>query len=218
MSTSAKRAAAGLAACAVGFMVVALLAFEAPGIEDLDARMLGRFASLSDSGVGSFAEVVRSVGNPLPYLVLVGLVCAIAVIRQRPRDLGAAMVALVGANLTTQLVKTLVPHSRFHHSLGWDQPGSGSFPSGHMTAATALVITLAMVVPRQHRNAALGVGGAFLAAMALSLVVLEAHYPSDVIGGFLVACGWGCAAVLGRELLTEAGMPRRDSLTEPPVD
>jgi membrane-associated phospholipid phosphatase len=50
-------------------------------------------------------------------------------------------------------------------------------------------------VPRRLRIAAAVAGVAFVCAVGCSVLVLQWHYPSDVLGGVLVALGWACAAV-----------------------
>lgn len=67
------------------------------------------------------------------------------------------------------------------------QAGYPSFPSGHSGTAAALAVTLACLIPRWRWVFAVGalwLGG--------SRVVVGAHYPSDVVFGFLIggAVAW----------------------------
>ena len=60
-----------------------------------------------------------------------------------------------------------------------------SFPSGHATTAFALATVIALLLPR------IRMGLYALAAMlAISRVVVGAHYPSDVLGGAVVGIGF----------------------------
>jgi membrane-associated phospholipid phosphatase len=56
-----------------------------------------------------------------------------------------------------------------------------SFPSGHATTAGALAVVIAVIAPRYKRFAFGGCG-----MIALSRVAVGAHYPSDIIAGFVV--------------------------------
>jgi membrane-associated phospholipid phosphatase len=56
-----------------------------------------------------------------------------------------------------------------------------SFPSGHATTAGALAVVIAVIAPRYRRVAFLACG-----LIALSRVVVGAHYPSDIVAGFMV--------------------------------
>jgi membrane-associated phospholipid phosphatase len=68
-----------------------------------------------------------------------------------------------------------------------------SFPSGHTAIAFALAFSLGMFWPRWRLPLL-----AFALAVAVSRIILNAHYPADVIGGALVA--WLTVAWLARFL------------------
>ena len=70
-----------------------------------------------------------------------------------------------------------------------------SFPSGHTMGTTSVVGSLAVVLhvvkaPRVVRLASIPLGAAAIVGVGLSRVYLGAHYPSDVLGGFLAAAAW----------------------------
>src|SRR5207237_6468526 len=70
-----------------------------------------------------------------------------------------------------------------------------SFPSGHATVAMALALAVVVVSPRVLRAPLAVAGAVYAAAVGISLVALGWHYPSDVLGGFIVAAAWSAAAV-----------------------
>lgn len=70
-----------------------------------------------------------------------------------------------------------------------------SFPSGHATAALAAGLGLALVVDPRMRTRAVAVAVLVAAAVGVSAVVIHAHRPSDVAGGYLVAIGCLAAAM-----------------------
>ena len=72
--------------------------------------------------------------------------------------------------------------------------GAASWPSGHATAALALVLCAVLVAPARLRLLVAVVGAVFAAPWA-SLLILAWHMPSDVIGGYLVAALWIALAV-----------------------
>lgn len=65
-----------------------------------------------------------------------------------------------------------------------------SFPSGHAAASTALYALLAWLTSRHVRGAArvavLLAGGVLVGSIGLSRIYLGAHYPTDVLAGWLV--------------------------------
>jgi membrane-associated phospholipid phosphatase len=49
------------------------------------------------------------------------------------------------------------------------------------------------------RPATAAIGAAFTLAVSVGLLVLDYHYPSDILGGWLVALGWCFALVALRQ-------------------
>jgi membrane-associated phospholipid phosphatase len=184
----------GCFACAVGFVVLAALAYGSTRVQHLDAVWLSRFAERG-SRTDSLAAGLARLGDPAALLIQAALACGIALARRRPRGAAAALFVVAGANLTAQLFKALLAHPRFQSILGAEQLDANSFPSGHVTAAASIAIAYAFVVPRDWRPEVVLIGAATVAAVGCSVMALNWHYPSDVLGGVLIAAGWGFAAL-----------------------
>jgi membrane-associated phospholipid phosphatase len=68
------------------------------------------------------------------------------------------------------------------------------FPSGHATAAAAFAVLLVYLVSRSRlgrgwRLAAIGLAGTGVLAVGLARIVLLAHWPADVLGGYAIGTG-----------------------------
>jgi membrane-associated phospholipid phosphatase len=187
---------AGCLACAVGFLILAAMVHKADSVQHLDAVLLGHLAERG-SRTGSVAAGIVLLGDLGVLLPLLALACGVALARRRPRAALAALAVVAGANLTTQLFKALLVHPRFEAIIGAEQIGANSFPSGHTTAVASIAIAFAFVVPRDWRPAVALVGAGLVAAVGCSVMALDWHYPSDVLGGIFVAAGWGFAALAG---------------------
>lgn len=76
-------------------------------------------------------------------------------------------------------------------------PGDFSFPSGHallsMAFATALVI---LTWKTKWRGLVIGLGGFFTLTIAWTRLYLGVHFPSDILGGWLLAITWAVLASL----------------------
>jgi membrane-associated phospholipid phosphatase len=117
-------------------------------------------------------------------------VIALALLQRRE---GLAVVAagtVLGANLTTQLLKSIVlERSDLLDSLFYALPNS--FPSGHVTAAASIAVALVLVLPPLLRSPIVVVGSMAVALLGASTMLAGWHRMADVIGGTFVAVAWG---------------------------
>jgi membrane-associated phospholipid phosphatase len=157
---------------------------------------IGSFRHADESGFLQFYDLEghRSIAwlvahfvrqfDPDRYVFLVLVPMVVALLRGRPRVVVGIGAIVLGANATTELLKhVLVP--------------PGSWPSGHATAAMSLVLASVLAVPARLRPAAAALGASLAIAVGYSIVAAGLHYPSEVLGGFLVAGTWALAAVAG---------------------
>lgn len=131
--------------------------------------------------IGTWLNTV-SVGSIVATLVVV---LAIGVIRRRLPLALAAVVLVAGANVTTQILKGVIP--RPSYGVG---PLGNSLPSGHTTAWTTLGLALLLVAPRPLRPVLVLVASAVATFTGASTVLERWHRPSDVIAAFGVCAIW----------------------------
>ncbi|MEV6493287.1 phosphatase PAP2 family protein [Actinoplanes sp. NPDC051633] len=128
-------------------------------------------------------------GTSLAGLVLVCLAVGLIGLIRRRLDLAvAAGVMVLGANLTTRLLKTALPRPELD---GF--PAPNSFPSGHMAAAASVAFALMLVLPGAIRGAVALIGAGYVSVIAVATVWAEWHRPSDTIAALLIVLAWGAA-------------------------
>jgi membrane-associated phospholipid phosphatase len=173
------------AACALAAVLVWLTAYHLSPFEAIDQRTFDGFLGLFRPATAGWAEQFSHLADPGPFALFAVTLVAVALLRRRPRTAIAVTVILAGSNLSTQILKPALAKPELF-------PGSdmASWPSGHATAAMALVLCLQLVVPRRLRPAAAAFGGLFALAIVYSILILGHHEPSDVLGGFLMAGAW----------------------------
>jgi membrane-associated phospholipid phosphatase len=81
-----------------------------------------------------------------------------------------------------------------------------SFPSGHASGSLAVYAMLTYVILRGRdlqwwHLPLLVMTTAAILAVGFSRVFLQVHYPSDILGGYLVAGSWLCICIAGAELM-----------------
>lgn len=204
-------------ACLVGMVVVAVIALAVPAGHVRDAAMLHGFVALDRPSVHFATKVVAHLADPLPYAVA-GLLCVgVALVRRRGWRALAVVGLLLITGATSQALKHLLAQPRLEAWLGVnEQIENASWPSGHSTAAMTLALCAVLVVPPALRAVTALLGGAFAVGVGYAVLVLGWHFPSDVLGGFLLAGFWAslALAVLQR---VEAPEPAQRQAWEPLV-
>jgi membrane-associated phospholipid phosphatase/diacylglycerol kinase family enzyme len=89
-----------------------------------------------------------------------------------------------------------------------------SFPSGHTLDATVfygvMLLVFLPIIPRRLRKLAIGLVITLVMAIGFSRVAIGVHYPSDVIGGWLLGVAWlGVTAHAFGHWRAETGQPPR---------
>lgn len=119
-------------------------------------------------------------------------------------------VALALAVLTTQAVvtvgKALMTRPRPADDVAVADPSGWSFPSAHSASAVALYVMLALIATTLWRRGlvpklAFAAAGIVVALVGISRIYLGAHYPTDVLagwltGGILVVASWAVCSRL----------------------
>jgi membrane-associated phospholipid phosphatase len=207
---------------ALGGVVLLILSwyatFHIAAVDRADRTIYDGFASLGEHGrIHQLAVFLASLCNPGTYVWLAAIPVAIALIRHRYRLAATVTGILLAANVSTEVLKPLLAHPRADPLAYGPTPlPLGSWPSGHTTAAMSLALCLVLVAPARLRPSVAALGAAFTVAVVYSLLTIGAHYPSDVLGGFLVAATW---TLLGLALLflAEDRARRSELLSSEPV-
>jgi membrane-associated phospholipid phosphatase len=184
-------------ACFVSLAVLAVLALHVPAAHGPDATLLHSFMSFERTRLREPLLFVVGLGDPVPYAFAGLCLCAVALARGRPWRAAAVAALFVTTGAATQIAKHLLATPRFDAFLerADGQIGAAAFPSGHATAAMTVALCAVLVAPRAWRTVAVVAGWAFAAGMGYALLVLSQHYPSDVLGGYLMAGMWTSLAL-----------------------
>ncbi|HEX7352952.1 phosphatase PAP2 family protein [Brachybacterium sp.] len=174
------------AVCAVAVVGLARFFVGTASGQRLDQLILSG-AEAHDGSLSRWAEIaVETVSVPVVAALLV-LATVLVLLRRRPGLLLPLGTLVLGANLTTQVVKHLVIT---REALG---PGiditPNSFPSGHTTLAATAMIALVLAAGRARLVLA-PLGALWTTAAGIGTLVVGWHRPSDVIGAIAVVAAW----------------------------
>jgi membrane-associated phospholipid phosphatase len=198
--------------CVLAVLLCALVYVVALGTSwglDADARGLPT-GTTGQAWARAHAASRRAVDTiHVATVALAALAAAFVALRRRRPDLAVvALATMAGANVTTQVLKPLLAHA---NPLGGESARwlDDAFPSGHATAAMSIALVAVIVAPRRWRPWIALAASVYAASVGVGLVVRFAHYPSDVIGGYLVAGAWATAMSAIALARREHGRPAR---------
>ncbi|MGW4946898.1 phosphatase PAP2 family protein [Actinoplanes sp. NPDC004185] len=183
-------AVAALAALVFVLLTVAVLG-HVSAMEQVDAAISGpahRFALAHPLWRWVMSAITRT--GSTAYLGPVAAVACLALLRwRRWRQAGFVAVAtLVTAGVRLMIVNAVARP----RPVAWLTAASGwSFPSGHSTAAAAAALIAVIVgwpLLRRRRDRLMlsGILGAWAVAVGISRVALTVHWPTDVLGAWLL--------------------------------
>jgi membrane-associated phospholipid phosphatase len=193
-----------------------------PGLPHLDAAISGaahRFALAHPLWRATMSAITHT--GSTAYLGPVAAVTCLALLRWRRRR-QAAFVAVT--SLVTVWARLLIVNAVARpRPAGWLTSASGwSFPSGHSTAAaTAALIAVLIGWPllsrRRDRLILAGAAAAWAVAVGVSRVALTVHWPSDVLGAWLLVAVLSPVLAAAFGVLPRASPPRVKSATTVPT-
>jgi undecaprenyl-diphosphatase len=173
------------ALAAVAFVAVYWLALGTREGRRMDARPVDW-----DVGHGPVVTALHGVLEPI-NIATIGL-AALALIVWARRSRGDRCALRVAVALGATFAALITFGVLFDHvdPFGGEtlrRLGRSSYPSGHACAVTALALVAVGLAPRRRRTRAAVCAGFVVVLVSIALVIIHAHYPSDVLGGWMLA-------------------------------
>ena len=134
------------------------------------------------------------IGGGIQRYVIVGSL-ALALWRWSGRGAALAMaVATLASALTSDILKSFFARARPDLVPQLDLISSPAFPSGHATNAAVVYLLFIMLVPQAHHPAWQLAAAAMILLTGLSRILLNVHWPTDVIGGWMLGTSFALMA------------------------
>jgi len=201
-------------------VVLGVIVWHSRGADRLDRVVASALYAKPGNAVRGVASAVTFFGSPMAVAVGAVVVAAWAWWRFHDRLLSLFCPLAVGASaLAEKLLKSIIARPRpptavLAHEVDF------SYPSGHVTGATALALATILLVwtggRRRSRTLSISALAVYAVAVAVSRLILGVHYLSDVVGAAALASagvlvvGWLCsrgAAPLSERSPPQGGAP-----------
>lgn len=157
-----------------------------------DRSIIESFLRLENSAGGFFTPVFKIITLLGEKGLIFFAFSIILMLFSKTRKAGICIFGAVacGALITNVILKDLIARPRpcqsdfvFEHlALGYPEEDGFSFPSGHMTAISAMTFAIFFCFNKKIS----WIGFPFVLLMGVSRIYLLAHYPSDVLAGIIV--------------------------------
>ncbi|MDQ2786999.1 MAG: phosphatase PAP2 family protein [Chloroflexota bacterium] len=165
-----------------------------PATTSADQQVLRRVARMTRPWPLVLPETASLFGTAPLVAVITAVVGASLARERRWPDITLLIVAVVGAVLLSPLTKHLVSRARPTAFFRTSATGY-SFPSGHTLNATCVALALGFILWRLPWHRVMKIAwtlafAVYVICVGASRIILGVHYPTDVLGGFLLGAAW----------------------------
>lgn len=176
------------------FAVIIILIRNA-SVDDFDFSVITWVQSFESDKLTQLMEGFSWIGATLPVTLLsiLAAFCLFFFLKHRA-ELLLLLCVIGGSTVLNVMLKLVFRRDRPNLHRIIEETGYG-FPSGHSVAAMALYGVLTFLLWRhmksaKGKSALVGIGVLMTLGIGLSRIYLGVHYPSDVIGGYLISGAW----------------------------
>jgi undecaprenyl-diphosphatase len=137
---------------------------------------------------------ITSLGGVTVVLLIVAVSVIVLLLHDKRREALVLAGTTTFAQILSSLFKLFYDRTRPDFSIFGDLPASHSFPSGHSTVSSATYLLLAIIVARFEptigiKRTVFILASVLIVAIGISRVYLGVHWPSDVLGGWVLGGG-----------------------------
>ena len=179
------------------FVVLAIAVAELSIVAKADIALANSIHSLTTGWLTTGALAVTALASTDVILIATAGAVVVLAARRHWRGAIALAISVLATQAVVSVAKGLTERPRPDEGGAIVDPGGFSFPSAHSASAVALYVTLALIAGTALRGGVRAPAWAAAVVLALAIgisrVYLGAHYPTDVLAGWLT----GGIVVLG---------------------
>lgn len=145
----------------------------------------------------SFFLAVTQFGGSVVVTAVSVAILAVLLLRKKRQQAIFFSAVMAGMLVLNVIFKHLIGRQR-PDAAGWLVHETGlSFPSGHATAVMALGLALCVLLwSTAWRWVVASIAAIYIIVISVSRLYLGVHFPSDILGGWLLSIAWVSAVAL----------------------
>lgn len=157
-----------------------------------------------------FFTIISKSSDPVPQILISMLVFGILYLLNNKLEALCCVFNICATGATNLILKNLVKRSRPLEIKLIDAHGY-SFPSGHASISTAIAIVLIYFMIKRMKNKKFayvlsGLVVIYLLLVGFARVYLGVHYPTDIIGGWVIAIIWSYISISAYKFCLKKGL------------
>ena len=211
-SSIARDAIVAILSALVFFWLASIVRNDA--VPPFDTALRDAIHGLASPPLTAFMDAMTQLGSGWLIFPLSAILAFRLARQERRREAALLILAVVGAKLLEQILKTQFHRLRPDPFFDYPRPGSYSFPSGHALLSCSFYPTIAWILPppdwplaRTWTVRALAI--LLTLCIGFTRVYLGVHYPIDVLGGYAGAIAWTSIVRAGLKVSVPAQAARR---------
>lgn len=200
----------------VGFVLLAdeVVEAETTALDEAILRAMRDATGKEPIGPAWFERTMvnlSALGSVAVAMLVVALASSFLFLARRPRQALLVIGCALGTALAINLLKLWFARARPDMIAPIDLASGMSFPSGHSLLAAAIYPTLGMIIAtaleaRRLKAFVFATAVVLALVIGLSRVYLGVHYPTDVIGGWILGIAWALVCGLVARVLQRRGV------------
>jgi undecaprenyl-diphosphatase len=187
-------------------VVLALAIAHLSIVTRVDSAVIAVVHDWTGGWANDLVSAVSAFGGTTTVTWVTAAAVAVLLALRHLRGAAALALAVLATQAVVAIAKVVMTRPRPDDDVAVADPSGWSFPSAHSASAVALYVMLALIATTLWRRGQIPrltfvVAGAVVVLVGLSRIYLGAHYPTDVLagwltGGILVVASWAMCSRL----------------------